>query len=270
MDPNKEQSNTGAVPPANPTPPQPPVSPAGPPAGMPDASAPDPVTPGAPGSPPANGMEPPKNAKKSMMILLIVVAAAIVLAVASYFLFANKNDRDNANKAAQNSTEDVDATALDTLNNLTMNSPADMKDFKDTEVASTTAKQLINEEESCVLQFGTLTAEALPGDDLGDIVARQIESIKDNGGTLEGPDSGEALLLKDAEDDSVTYSMPTLVFSYSKDKNRAKQYYSAVVLKNGDRAFVSRICGNSESKEIPQSDLDEVNELAKGVTVTKK
>lgn len=272
MDPTKEQPNAGAPLPTEP------VQPTG------QQGAPTPQPNGMPGAPvtgsgmptgdpmaPAGGpgMNPMQN-KKSLIMLIVVVVVAVAVAAAAYFLFMKKDNRDSANNAAKNSTADVDATALDTLNSLTMNAPTDTKGYTDSGISSTTAKQYVAEDESCVLQFGTLTAEQLPGTDLGDIVARQVEAVKEAGGNLTGPDSGDALLLKDASDDSVTYSMPTLIFSYSKDDNRVKQYYSAVVLKNGDRAFVSRICGNAEAKDVPDSDLKKVNDLARNITINKQ
>jgi hypothetical protein len=97
----------------------------------------------------------------------------------------------------------------------------------------------------------------------------QLKALRDAGAAIDGPSAGKALTLKDATDSKTTYSMPTLIFDFSKDNQHVLTHYSAVILKNTDRAVVSRACANKEGT-VDQSKVTNLDNIAAKTKVTKQ
>jgi hypothetical protein len=214
---------------------------------------------------------PVKPDRKFPMKVLIatIVGAVLILGSAGAFLYLTTkdkpSDRGTTNDAAQDSSQNAVAPDLSTLNMVAFNPPSDMKDYKANDLGVATVRDYTDPTGNCDLQFGTLTAQQLPGADLGEMLAPQIQAFREAGATITGPTAGEALTLKTATGDS--YSMPTLNISFTKDRKNATSYYSAVIMKGGNRAFVSRSCINAEGA-VDQNALKAVNDKAKQLTIT--
>jgi Tfp pilus assembly protein PilX len=245
------------LPPEEPkTPETPPIAPTGMTPDMPpNASAPD--------------SQPPKKKGLKVVIAVLVIIVLVAVGAAAYYLLAKKNDRNSANQAAKSSTQNVSNNAVEmaTLNNVTLQPPSNMSGFTPNDLGVATVKDYLTANQVCELQLGTLGADKLPGTDLGDIVAKQLAAYRSNGATVTGPTSAAALILKDATDSKKSYSMPTLVFDFTEGSKHIKSYYSAAVLKNGQRVFVGRVC-QSGSGAVSYSALAPINAKAAEIKVT--
>ncbi|HYH75635.1 MAG TPA: hypothetical protein VD735_06805, partial [Candidatus Saccharimonadales bacterium] len=114
---------------------------------------------------------------------------------------------------------------------------------------------------------GVADAEKLPGKDLGDIVGRQMKAARDKGLTLTGPTAGTPLELEDAADSAKKYSMPTLVFATSNpDGTHIRSHYSAVVLADDKRVYITRIC-QSKQGEVKDDTVKPIDEDAAKIVV---
>jgi hypothetical protein len=213
------------------------------------------------------GMNSPAPKNKNVIIIAVVVA--LVLAIAAYFMFfANK---DSVSDVAQQSQQSANANAIDmaTLSSVVLNAPVDLTGYEKSERSTETYATYVTADGSCELSFGTVTAAQLPGGDTAEaIVQRQINGLRDNGMTIDGPRAGEALTLADAGDSSTIYKMPTLIFDFSKDNTRGTTHYSVAVLGSGDRAVINRVCANQTGEDIVDSVLEALNVKAREVTVT--
>jgi hypothetical protein len=248
------------APPAQVPAPQPPYS-----------QQPPPLSPtGAPG--PSTG-----NRMKRLFFVVIAVAVAAGIGLVTVLLM-NQGNKDNgdANKAAEKSASlntDKKATDLSTLNGVNFGLPADLSAFKgDSSPVSSYHVYLTQDstdDKACSLEFGVLGADQLPGADLNGIVEPQIDSLRKAGATVEGPNSGAALILKDAADEKTTYSMPTVNYEFSKDNKHVTVHYSLVILKDGSRAVISRQCANAAG-QADASLLQKIEESAKQITVNKQ
>jgi hypothetical protein len=164
-----------------------------------------------------------------------------------------------------------DAFAMSELTNVKLNAPRDMSDFgADTpdgnlHVYLTKASTGDN---ACSFEFGTATSMQLPGANINAIINPQVTFLENAGAAVDGPMSASALVLKDAGDSSITYSMPTLMYSFTQGTKHATSYYSLVILKNGDRALVSRQCANANGS-IDQAQLNALEAMAQKITVNK-
>lgn len=176
-------------------------------------------------------------------------------------------------QAAQQSAGQTKAVALTTLNDFTLVPPADLGGMKPFDLGVPEAKDYRTgtSENGCELQFGVYSAAQVPGKDLGDMVARQLASVRQGGGIVTGPNPGPALILKDAANSKKTYSLPTLTFSITLSGSQGISHYSAGVLADGRRVAVTRVCVAKTGKPAPtDSTLKPVDDVAARVTVKVK
>lgn len=205
------------------------------------------------------------GSKKRLVFALIAVVVAVGLGVGAYFLLGRNSDTaDKTNKAATKSGSTTKAKSLGTLHGVTFNAPS-LDGYELNSSSTDTAK--IYRKGDCSLQFGTTDEKNLPGNNLGEIVDKQISALKDSNVSIIGPDAGDALILKAASDSSKEYSMPTLVFNASRENQHLLSRYSVVVFTSGQRAFVTRAC-LSNTQPVSASAVDEVDKDAKRITVT--
>lgn len=254
-----------ATPNPQPIPPQPPVGP------VPPQPEQQPATTLSPQPTTDTYNAKPKSSKKGLVIFLIILVVLLAAGAAAYWWFYGKNGGQEAYNAAKQASQSISAKDISKLNSVSMNPPVDLKGYAATSTARSTVAQYVSADKTCLIQFGTLTATDLPGSDIGDIVDKQITELKKTSGfTYDTPKAGDALVIKDANNANITYSIPTLVFTYHKEKTHAMQYYSAAILGNGDRAFVSRLCAREDNQPVSQEQLRDVEDLAKSVTVSQK
>lgn len=212
--------------------------------------------------------------KLRMVVLLVTILVIALLGVVSYFAFFKKDDSSSqAAKKSSSSSEAKKATDLSTLQGLTMSLANGPEGFTAKADPAPGAKQYSyssqDGRETCELIFGTITAESLPGDNLDAIIKPQLDQLRELGATVDGPNAGTAIVLKDATDSATTYSMPTLNFKFTYQGNEAVVHYSAVILKNGERAVVNRTCAQ-EGGSVNMDRLGKLDNTAKSITITKK
>lgn len=247
----------------------------------------EPGQPGAPASPdpfasqsgtPLGQPGAPSNAgtKRRLVVVLLIVLVAAVLGVAAYFAFFRDNDSDDsAQRAASQSSSSSNADAIDlaTLQTISMSLANPPEDYVSTDEESSPTRRYTYQgadgKETCELAFGVLTSEQLPGDNLDAIVQPQINQLREAGATIDGPSAGTALILKDATDSDITYRVPTLDFKFSFEGNNATVYYSAVILKSGERAVVNRACSVRDG-QVNEDRLKTINERANQIVITKE
>lgn len=225
----------------------------------------DPMSAGMPASFP--DMKPPKKRLPFPLLLGLAVLAVLILVASLFFLKPGSKSVDKANKE---SSQSASSTAIDigTLTNVSF-TPGDLSSLQKNESASNeTFFTYSTADQTCAIGFGTVTAQTQPGETAAAVVDAQITSLRDGGATVVGPTVGEPLVLKDSKDGSKTYKIPTVIFKVSKDDTRAVTNYSIVLLKNGDRAVINRVCGRTDGQEVKDSDVQKFNQMAKQLTVT--
>jgi hypothetical protein len=202
----------------------------------------------------------------------LVIAALVAV---SYFAFFKKDENadDAAKKSASNSSDAKNAIDMATLQGVSMelaNAPEGYT-AKSNPSANTRQFSYAAQEgkQACELLFGTIPESSLPGENLDAMIKPQMEQLRKLGATVDGPNAGTALVLKDASDSKVSYSMPTLDFKFNYEGNEAVVHYSAVILTTGERAVVNRTCSQKEGS-VDMNLLKALDASAKGITVTKK
>ncbi|HEU4914261.1 MAG TPA: hypothetical protein VFT16_02535 [Candidatus Saccharimonadales bacterium] len=219
------------------------------------------------------GMAPgpvPRNGKGRKLVLAVAALIAVLLIGAGvYFLFLKD---DSSNEAAKKSSKTAEKSAIDmsTLNSVRIALAAtDATGLTEQETGKTDFKSFVSSDGLCAVSVGTLAAEDLPGNDLNAMIEPQLQTLREAGASIDGPSAGKAMILKGATDSKATYSMPTLVFDFSKDGMHVLTRYSAVILKNGERAVVNRTCGNKEG-EVDQSKMTNLDNIAAKAKVTRQ
>lgn len=259
------------MPGASPVPPtpQPPVTPPNPIPPAPSPSVPGPTIGGSPTPAPVPGSGPKLSLSQPMMVLALVVLVSIIV-IAGYFLFFKSGG--NASGAAKTSGNTSAATSLSTLKGITFTPPADLSNFRAN--TSTTAgnysyltKNATNEK-ACSLSMAIYTAAQLPGADVDAIVNPQVDKLRSLGATVHGPSAGSAVLLHDDDGKSI-YSIPTLNYEFSQDSKRATVHYSVAILKDGERAEISRQCVNA-SGSVDASAIAGMDNASAKITVARQ
>jgi hypothetical protein len=240
------------------------------PAGQPDAPVPPPgrvfVSGELEAGPPPRLTPTPGGKKKLTVVILAVILLALIAGALYFFL---RPEQKSAKDATEASKKTATATAKDmaALKSVAFVAPALNAYHKDAAQSNDTFTTYLTEDENCSIGYGTVTATQVPGTTAEEAVDSQVKKFLDEGAEVDGPDAGQALVLKDADDPSVTYKMPTLTFKLAKEKTRVTTYYSIVILKNDERAVVSLLCANKTGEEIPESKLAPLVTAAKQLTV---
>lgn len=219
-----------------------------------------------------NSVQTPTDEKSKKVLLWVVGIIALALvaaAIAAFFILANgnKEDKDSANKAAKDSTSQTKEASLETLEGVTLIPPADLSRYTPNVNNTDVAMAYTTPDGACSLNLGVADADTLPGKDLADIVSRQMKSAREKGLTLTGPTAGSPLELVNASDENKKYSMPTLVFTTSNpDGTRIRSHYSAAVLADGSRVYITRIC-QSKTADVTDETLKPIDEDATKIAV---
>lgn len=206
---------------------------------------------------------------RQLLIALAALVLVLIIGAAVYFMFFKG---DSSNDAAKKSSQSAEKSAIDmaTLNSVQLALAAtDATGLTEKETGVEAFKSFTSSDDMCAVSVGIVKAADLPGADLNAMLEPQLKALRDAGATVDGPNAGEALIIKDATDSKTTYSMPTLIFDFSKDNQHVLTHYSAVILKNTDRAVVSRACGNKEGT-VDKSKVESLDSIAKKVKVTKQ
>lgn len=206
---------------------------------------------------------------RRMLIALAALVLVIGIGAAVYFLVFKG---DSSNDAAKKSSQSAEKSAVDmsTLNSVKLALAAeDATGLTAKETGVADFKSFSSSDDMCAVSVGIVKEADLPGADLNAMLEPQLKALRDAGATIDGPNAGKALILKDAADSKTTYSMPTLIFDFSKDNQHVLTHYSAVILKNTDRAVVSRACGNKEGA-VDKNKVNSLDDIAKKVKVTKQ
>lgn len=269
---------------SNPAPPTQPVNPAQPVSPNPAPINPTPNPSGPVPTPLLQPMAPQPSTPPQMPQLqpaprskrpFVFVALALVLAAAAAGAFwwftrpSAKSDADATKKAVAKSTGDTKAAPLTSLAKFSLVPPADLGGMKpfDLGVPGVSDYRSGNADNGCELQFGIFSATQVAGTDLSDIVSHQLAAVREAGGTITGPTSAPALIMKD-DSGRKSYSLPSLSFSINVKNNKAVSHYSAGVLPDGRRVAVTRVCAALTGHPAPaESSLKPVDDVASRITI---
>ena len=241
---------------------------------------PQPGQPGMPAAAPVTGgdMSPMNTGgsgkKPSPMMVLIGLVVLLAIVAAVFFLFGGKKSStaNNAAKKSSGSTSAAKAVDLGTLNALKFDPPTDLSAFMPNSTTQAGAYSFdvkgSTSDKACNLSIALFTADQLPGADTNAIVAPQISELRKLGATVDGPNAGTALILK-SSDSTTTYSMPTLNYEFTQGAKHASVHYSVVILKNTQRAQISRQCLNANGPT-DTAQMAVIDEVATHITVTKQ
>jgi len=220
---------------------------------------------------------PESGSKKMIMRIAIIVLVVAVLGVGGYFGYKvlkstlQKGKVSNAVSQSAAKAKASGATDLGSLNGATLTAPASaLAGLTENPSTNPNAKIYTTTDQSCLLIYGTGTTQFIPGSDVTAVVNQYLNTIRQAGATVQGPDSADPRILP-AATGSKKYSMPSLTFSFtlSTGTKKGKGYFSASVLKNSDRAIVETACF-VDSGEVPQSKMDAMEAIAKQITVTEQ
>lgn len=200
-------------------------------------------------APPAMTPARPSRAPVAGMLALLFVAL-LVLGGAAFFIFGRTSK----------------TAGLDSLQGVVFQAPKNVKGYTDN--SSDTTIRLVSANETCELNAGTLTAGEAPGDTVDAMLKPQLDQLRESGATVSGPTDGGTLQLT-AADNSKTYTMPTKELKFSQADSRAVIHFSGVILKNNERAVVSRICV-STSGEVDPAQVRALDDLAARITVSPR
>ena len=227
---------------------------------------------GAGGNLPPVGKPDGSFSKKPVLLIagaVVLIGVIVVLYLAlSGGNGGNGGESTSVNEATEQSNESA-ASAVDmgTFADVSFVVP-DMTGYTKQARSTENFSNYTAEDGKCAIGFGTLSVEEIPGSNTEEIISLQIDKLRDAGSTVDGPNSADALVVKDAADSSMAYRMPTLTFKLAKDDTRVSTRYSVAILGNGDRAIVNRECVDRQGNEIPENRMDELDAKARELTVT--
>jgi len=256
--------------PGQPQPPQPPTPmPTAPPAPQqlpprPAFTPPPPLSPVTPPTPNMGAGVPRSGTGHRLQMGVIIIAVLLLLGIGVVYFFTHRKASDDT--AGSASTGNTQAVDLATLAKVTLMPPDKIDGYTARQTGTANIKDYVSADGACEFIVGTTSAAQLPGNDLNAIVKPQLDQLRAAGATVKGPSNGSMLTLKNADDASKTYSLPTINYEFSQDKKHAIIHYSAVVLSNGDRVVVNRTCIN-QNGDADKAKLDALDEKAKAVQV---
>jgi hypothetical protein len=208
--------------------------------------------------------------KKALLVVVILLVLGLVAAGGYYVvnMLDKKTDTSKTNTAIEESKSKSEAQPLDKLKGVTLLPPHDLTEYTANDANTATSMSYATADGSCHLELGIYDAVTLPGTDLADIVAKQLDSLRKQGVTIPAPVSGEPLELKDATDGDKQYTLPTLTFTATQDSTgtHIRSHYSAAVMEDDKRAFVTRVC-QSKSGPVSEETLKKIDADANDITV---
>jgi hypothetical protein len=184
--------------------------------------------------------------RKAIFVAIAVVIALLGLSIGAYLLMNAMNGDKPAAPTTNDTTQQEQkptTASLTSLNDITFLPPSDLARY----TANTENTELVmaynTEGDGCSLQLGVVDDKTLPGKDFEDIVSRQIASLREADVKVDGPTKADDLKLKDVSNANKTYTLPTMTFvATDKANKQVRSHYSAAVLKNGKRAYITRTC----------------------------
>lgn len=220
--------------------------------------------------PPSGG-----NGKKMLLRIVIIVIVIAVLGVGGYFGYKalkgtlQKGKVSDAVSQSNAKAKASGATDIASLSNVTLTAPAAaLANLTASTSANPGAKIYTTADQSCLLIYGTGDTKFIPGSDVTAVVNQYLDNIRKAGASVQGPDAADPRIFS-AASGSQKYSMPSLTFSFTQTSTgkKGRGYFSAAVLKNGDRAIVETGCF-ADSGDVPQSQMDAMEAIAKQITVS--
>lgn len=204
---------------------------------------------------------------KKLIGILVILIVVIGLAVGAYFVFfADKNS------ASEDPKKNINKSAVDisTLDDVTFVAPNNMDGYsRDTVESSDTFAAYKTTDNTCSVAFGTQKLAATDPKTGDALTEALIAAVKDSGATVDGPHVKDALVLKDADDPSVTYKIPTISYTFKRDGTTGKVLYSLTVLRNGDLVAVGSSCV-SHTGDVADETLELQTKKTQEVTVKVK
>lgn len=205
-----------------------------------------------------------KNPMTKMVLIIVAVVVVLGLGYLAYHLISSKNTKSNnsnaANRAATSSLSNSSSTGnINSLGSFTFIQPTA------TQLAGMTVTQpnpsqgiyatIIDasgtSSDVCSISFGNIPQSALPGTDIGSVVANSIARVKQqySTATIAGPNNIDALVLHG--NDGKTYALPTVSYTLSVTSNGTSESsvidYSVVELKDTSHAIVATQCSGPTS-----------------------
>lgn len=162
-------------------------------------------------------------------------------------------------------------TPVSSLNDASLIAPTDMNAFladTGTQFYHIYLTQDSTAKKACSLEFGTVSADQVQGNDLNSIVTTQTNALKKAGAKVQGPSQGDDLVMTELGGQT-KYSMPTAVYQFTKDGRQVAVHYSAIAMKSGNRLAVSRQCGVSSGSLDPHA-IDKIESTAQHIRVNKQ
>ena len=194
----------------------------------------------------ANSGRAPRGRKILLWVLLFLVVVGIGAGV-YYFV------------AGQNKT-----VALDSAQQISFDGPATIDGYQ--ENSNDTATAWISDDAACVINYGILSQEELPGKTTAEVIKNYVTQLKDNGAeVIEGKEIAR-LELK-SPDDKTTYLLPTASFISSASDIWTVANYSMVKIAGDAHAVASRYC-TGESQQSAQNALAAMPSLTNLVKIT--
>lgn len=206
-------------------------------------------------------------ASRNRKLPLIVggVIVLLILAAITYVAFFRGSAANNTTGQSSQSSNSGDAD-MAALYSATLELPDTVEGYSPRQTGTSSIQDYVAADGSCELIIGTVTAAQLPGTSLETLVKPQLDQLRENGAAVQGPEEGQAFVVKDAVNASKTYRLPTITFAFSQGKKHAAVHYSAIIMKNGDRAVINRVCIN-ENGDVDTNKLKAVDETAKKVMI---
>jgi hypothetical protein len=229
--------------------PQPPIwqQPSQPPLYPPPVAPPqsEPQLPEPQGPTPGYTQSTPEPSRKKLWIVLGCVLIAVMVAVTGYMTVRNAKE----SSQPENTTDTTQP--IESLNAATLLPPADLSGYQPNPENNGLNMQYATADNACMLHLGVAGSTELPGKDFDEITQNLVKKLRDSGAAVQGPTGGTPVKAKDVTDDHKVYTMPTAVFTASKEGSYKATHYSVAILKDGSRVFAERSCETKDALVSP-------------------
>lgn len=186
--------------------------------------------------------------RKKMLIMAGILLGFVLVGLAVYGFIASQQPQ---------------TITLDKADKVTFNDPASVDDFEKTSTNSFTT--LLATDTNCTLSYGVISQAELPGGNLNDVMVRYIDIVKENGASVEDPQTVAPLQLK-GTDQKTTYLLPTSKIKYAQLSTGTAGLYSVVELPNKDHAVLHRVC-TAIDKPQAEAALSSLNSAVSQITL---